>query len=93
MKVKGRKSYENKDPSPCRRNRMLCAIIYHQNAIILKATRFKSSLLHFNKLNIDNNHLSTNSEYDDCSGTNFRLKFSLNQVDSTTDLLEDVVLI
>ena len=71
---------------------MLCAIICHQDAIIYRSTRFKSSLLHFNELNIDNNHLSTNSKYDDHSGINFSLQFALNQIDSTTNLLNDVVL-
>ena len=71
---------------------MFCAIIRHQDAVIHKYTIFKSSLLHFNKLNINNNHLLTNSEYDDYSGINFPLQFHPNQVDSTTDLLDDVVL-
>ena len=71
---------------------MLWAIICRQDAIICKSTRFKSSLLHFNELNIDNNHLSTNSEYDDYSGINFPLQFALNQVDSTTNPLDDVIL-
>ena len=42
---------------------MLCAIIRCQDDIIHRSTRFKSSLLHSNELDIDNNHLSTNSEY------------------------------
>ena len=71
---------------------MLCAILFCQDAIIRRSTRFKLSLLHFNKLDIDNNHLSTNSEYNDHSGINFQLQFALNQVDTTTNLLDDVVL-
>ena len=70
---------------------MLCAIIRCQDDIICKSTRFKSSVLNFNKLDIDNNHLSTNSEYDDHSGINFPLLFALNQVDSTTNQLYDGV--
>ena len=35
---------------------------------------------------------STNSEYNDNSGINFSLQFTLNQVDSTTNLLDNVVL-
>ena len=62
LKVKGRKSYKNKTPSPGRRNRMLRAIIRRQDAIIHRSTRFKSFLLHFNELDMDNNHLVTNSE-------------------------------
>ena len=83
LKVKGRKSYKNKAPSPRRQNWMLRAIICCQCDIIRRSTRFKLSLLHFNKLDIDNNHLSTNSEYDDYSGINFPLQFAINQVDST----------
>ena len=86
------KKYKHKAPSPCRQNRMLHAIIRCQDAIIRKSTKFKSSLLHFNKLDIDNHHLSTNSEYDDHSGINFPLQFAPNQVDSTTNLLDNVVL-
>ena len=71
---------------------MFCAIICRLDDIIRRFTRIKLSLLHFNKLNIDNNNLSTNSEYDDQSGINFPFQFSLNQVDSTTDPLDEVVL-
>ena len=92
MKVKGRKSYKNKAPSPCRRNRMLCAIIHCQDAIVCRSTRFMLSLLHFNKLDIDNNHVSTNLEYDDHFGINLPLQFTLNQVGYTSNLLDNVVL-
>ena len=90
MKVKGRKSY--KVPSPCRWNRMLCAIICRHDDIICRSTRFKLSLVHFKELDIDNNHLLTNSEYNDCSVINFPLQFALNQVDSTTDMLDNMIL-
>ena len=72
---------------------MLRAIICCQDDIICKSTRFKLSLLHFNKHNIDNKHLLINSEYDNYSSINFLLQFAPNQVDSTTNLLDDVVLI
>ena len=68
LKVKGRKGY--KAPSPCRQNLMLRATIRCQDDIICRSTRSKSSLLHFNELNINNNHLSTNSEYNDHSVLN-----------------------
>ena len=70
---------------------MLCAIICCQDASIRRSTRFKLSLLHFNKLNIDNNQLSKNSKCDDYSDINFPLNFTLNQVDSTTNLLDNVL--
>ena len=71
---------------------MLCATICHQDDIICRSTRFKSSILHFNKFDTDNNCLSTNSEYNDHSVINFPFQFAPNQVDSTTNLLDKVVL-
>ena len=71
---------------------MLHATICCQGDIICRSTRFKLSLLNFNKLDIDNIHLSTKSEHNDHSGINFPLQAALDQVDSTTDLLDDVVL-
>ena len=41
---------------------------------------------------MNNNHLSTNSTYNDHSVLNFPLQFTPNQVDSTTNLLDEVVL-
>ena len=72
---------------------MLRATICCQDDFICRSTRFKLSILHFNEFDMNNNHLSTNSEYNDHSVLNFSLQFTLNQVDSTTDLLDEVVLI
>ena len=69
---------------------MLHANICCQDDIIHKSTRFKLSLFHSNQ--IDNNHLSTNSEYNDYFVLNFPLQFTFNQVGSTTDPLDKVVL-
>ena len=91
LKVKRRKGYIS--PSPSRQTRMLCANICCQDDIIRQSTRFKPSLLHFNKFNMNNNHLSTNSTYNDHSVLNFPLQFTPNQVDYTTNLLDEVVLI
>ena len=71
LEVKGRKEYTS--PSPCRQTWMLRATIRCQDDIICRSTRFKSPLLHFNELDINNNHLSTNSEYNDHSVLNFPL--------------------
>ena len=71
---------------------MLCATICRQDDTVCRSRRFKLSILHFNKLDIDNNHLSTNSEYDNYSSIYFPIESAPNQVDSTTDLLDDVVL-
>ena len=71
---------------------MLQPSICRQDNIGRRSTRFKASILHFNELDTDNNHLSTNSEYNDHSVINFPVQFVPNQVDSTNDLLDDVVL-
>ena len=41
---------------------------------------------------MNNDHLSTNSKYNDHSVLNFPVQFTLNQVDSTTNLLDGVIL-
>ena len=41
---------------------------------------------------MDNNHILTNSTYNDHCVFNFPLQFTPNQVDSTIDLLDEVVL-
>ena len=71
---------------------MLRATIHYQDEIIRRSTRFKLSLLYSKKLDINNNNLLTNSEYNDHSVLNFPLQFTPNQVDSTTNLLDEVVL-
>ena len=71
---------------------MLHANICCQDDIICQSTRFKPSLLHFNEFNMNNNHLSTNSTYSDHSVINFPFQFTPNHVDSTTNLLDEMVL-
>ena len=79
-------------PSPCRQNRLFHATICCQVDTIPRSTRFKSSVLHFNKLDANNIHLLTKSEYNEHSILIFPPCFTCNQVDSTTDLLDDVEL-
>ena len=88
--VKGRKT--GKAPSPRRQDRMLCALNHRQDITFRASTKLKSSLLPVKELNIDNNDLSTNSEYDNRSSINFLFHHALDQVDSNTDLLDEVVL-
>ena len=90
LKIKERKGYTS--PSPRRETRMLNANIRYQDDSICRFTRFRPSLFHFNEFDMNNNHLSTNSTYDNHSILNFPLQFIPNQVDSTTDLLDEVVL-
>ena len=78
--------------SHCRQTRIRCANIYCQDDIIYRSTLLKSFLLYFNEFNMDNNHLSVNSTCNDHSILNFSLQFTPNQVDCTTNLLDEVVL-
>ena len=71
---------------------MLHATILCQGNIICISTRFKFSLLHFNELDVNNNHLLLKSEYNDHSVLNILLRSTHYQVDSTTDQLDNVVL-
>ena len=90
--VKGKKRGNTKAPSPCRRNWMLRSLNHCQYITVRGCTKMKLSLLHFKELNMSNNDLSTNSEYDNRSSINFPLHHTLNQVDSNTDLLDKVIL-
>ena len=62
LMVKGRKSGNTTTPSPHRRNWMLCALNLCQDIALRGSTKLKPSLLPFDELNINNNHLSTNSD-------------------------------
>ena len=65
---------------------------HNQDIIVHEITKLKSPLLLFDKLNMGNGDLSTNSEYDNCSNINFQLHHALNQVDLNTNLLDEVIL-
>ena len=90
--VKGRNSGNTTTPSTCRQNRMFRALNHCQDIIVRESTKLKVSLLPVKKLNMGNNHLSTNSEYNNRSSINFHIQHTLNQVDSNTDLLDEVIL-
>ena len=90
--IKGRKSSNTKASSPCRQNWMLCSLNHHQDVTVCGYTKLKLFLLHFEELNIGNDDLSTNSEYDNHSTFNFPFHHALNQVDSNTDLVDKVIL-
>ena len=72
---------------------MLRATIRCQDDIICRSTRFKPSRLHYNKFEMNNNHLLINSTHNDHSILNFLLQFIPNQADYTKNLLDKVVLI
>ena len=90
--VKGRKGDNSKTPSPCRRSMMLYSINHSQDSTVHENTKLKSPLLSFNKLNMGNGDLSTNSIYYNRSNINFPLHHDLNQVDLNTNLLDKVML-
>ena len=75
--VKGRKSGNTKDLSPPKRNWMLSSLNHCQDITVRENTKLKSSLLPFEELNMGNNDLSTNSEYDNHSNINFPLHHAL----------------
>ena len=85
LKVKERKNRKTKTPSPCQQNRMLHAIKHCQNTFLWNSTRMLPSFLPFDEPNLCNDYIFMNSEY------NNRLCF-LNQVDSDTDLLDNMIL-
>ena len=60
---RGRKGDNSKTPSYCRQNRKLHSLNYCQDITVGKITKLKSPLLPFDKLNMDNDDLSTNSIY------------------------------
>ena len=53
--------------SPHRQTRIVRANLSYQDDIIRQSTRFKSSLLHSDKFDMNNNHLSVNSTHTEYS--------------------------
>ena len=90
--VNGRKKGNSKTPTPCRQNRMLHSLNHCKDITVRENTKLKSPLLPFDKLNMGNGDLSTNSIYYNCSNINFPLHHALNQIDSNTNLLDEVIL-
>ena len=92
LKVKGRKNGKTKILSPCRRNRMLRAINLCQDATLCDSTKMKPPFLFFDEPSLCNDYILRDSEYIDRSCINFPCHRVLNQVDSDTDLLDNVIL-
>ena len=91
LMVKGRKSGNTTAPSPCRQNWILYVLNLCQDIPFHGSTKLKS-LLRFDKLDIGNNHLLTDSGYDNNSYINLPFHRTLNQIYSSTNLLDDVIL-
>ena len=75
-----------------RRNWMLRALNLRQDATLCGSTKLKPSLMPFDTLDIGNDHLSTDSGYDNHSCINFPFHRALNQVDLSTNLQDKVIL-
>ena len=71
---------------------MFRSLNHCQDITVRGYTKLKLSLLPFEELNMDNDDLATNSEYDICSNNDFSLHHALNQVDLTTNLVDKVIL-
>ena len=65
LKVKGRKNGKTEIPSPCRRNRTLCAINLCQDATLRGCTKMKPPFLPFDEPNLCNDYILRDSEYID----------------------------
>ena len=87
-----RNSGNTKAPFPCRKNRMLRDLNHCQDITVRKSTKLKSSLLPFEELNMGNNHLSSNVEYDNRFSINFPLQHTLTKIDLNTNPLDKVIL-
>ena len=92
MKVKERKNGKTNTPSPRRWNQMLCAINFRQDNTLRGSTKMKPPFLPFDKPNLCNDYILRDSEYIDRSCINFTCHCVLNQVNSDTDLLNNVIL-
>ena len=84
LKVKGRKNRKTKPSSPCRRNWMLHAINHCQTTSLWESTRIKPLFPPFDEPNLCNDYIFIDSEYNAWC--------FLNQVDSNTDMLDNVIL-
>ena len=71
---------------------MLRALNHRHDITVRASIKLKSSLLPFEELNMDNDDLSTNSEYNNRSSVNLPCRHAPKQVDSNTDLLDEVIL-
>ena len=87
LKVKGRKKGKTKISSPRRQIWMICAINLRQDASLCGSTKIKPPFMLFDKPILCNDNILMDSEYSDRFCHCF-----LNQVDSNTNLLDNVLL-
>ena len=91
MKIKGKNKGKTKTPSLRRWNRMIYAINFYQYAICLEPTRIKLPFLPFNEPNMCNDCIVKVPECIDYFCIHFPCHCVLNQVDSDTNLLDNVL--
>ena len=75
---RGKKGDNSKTPFHRRQNRELHSLNHCQDITVGEITKLKSPLLPFDKVNMDNGDLSTNSIYYNRPNTNFPLYHDLN---------------
>ena len=92
LKVKGRNKGKTKIPSSCRQKRMIRAINLCQDATCHESTKMKPPFLPYNEPDLCNNYILKDPEYIDRFCNNFPCQCVVNQVDSDTDLLNNVLL-
>ena len=92
LKVKGRNKGKTKLLSPCRHNRMTRAINRCQDTTRQEYTEVKQHLLSYGEPDLCNDYVLKDPEYIDRFCVNFPCHCVLDQVDSDTSLLDNVVL-
>ena len=88
VKVKGK----NKIPSHRRSNQMICTINLCQIVTVCVSKKMKPLFLPFDEINLCNNYILRDPEYIDRFCISFPSHCVLNQVDSDTNLLDNVLL-
>ena len=88
--VKGRNKGETKFSTPCRRNRIICAIHHCQNANCQEPTNISQHFLAYNKPDLCNGYKSKEPDYDDRFCINFPCHCVLRHILLDTNLLDNV---
>ena len=92
LKVKDRNKGKPKFPSPCRYNQMICAINCCQDATRQANTKVKPPFLPYDEPNLCNDYILKDLVCIERFYISSPCDCVLNQVDSDTDLLNNVVL-
>ena len=71
---------------------MICAVNLREDATLCESTKMKPPFLPLHEPNLCNNYILRDSEYIDCFCIKFPCHCVLNQVDSDTNLLDNMIL-